>query len=280
MPISSPQKIFIMESDPEVQHMLLDRLNALGHDCIIHDNQSPAIDTVVRAEPDLIILDVSMQGADSFAFLETLRAHPDSRIAKCPVIISSKNGDLIEIGRALPFGVVDYFVKSTLDPDKVLAKITKHLRVAPAPAPVAAAPVPAPAAPTTPQSPGRAPKVLIIEDDQFLRDLATQKLRKEQLDVESAMDGEKGIALAESLIPDIVLLDILLPGIDGYEVLKRIRANPALQKTSIAMLSNFGQREDIEKALKAGADQFFVKANYTLDEIVEAVKKMLANPRG
>jgi len=122
--------------------------------------------------------------------------------------------------------------------------------------------------------------VLIIEDDQFLRDLATQKLRKEQLDVDSAMDGEQGIAIAEAKIPDVILLDILLPGIDGYEVLKHVRANPVFQKTSIAMLSNFGQREDIEKALKAGADQFFVKANYTLDEIVEGVKKMLATPRG
>jgi len=274
---SFSKKIFIMESDLAVQNVLLARLKALGYECVVHDNTTSAIDAVVRIAPDLIILDVSIQGADSFAFLETLRAHPDTRISKCLVIISSQNGDLVEIGRVLPFGVVDYFVKSTMDPDKVIEKITKHL-------PAGSSASPKPAAESLPPTPApsgeKVPRVLIIEDDQFLRDLATQKLRKEQLDVENAMDGEKGIALAESLIPNIVLLDILLPGIDGYEVLKRIRANPALQKTSIAMLSNFGQREDIEKALKMGADQFFVKANYTLDEIVEAVKKMLANPRG
>lgn len=277
MPPASPQKILIMESDLGVQRMLLDRLNALGHECIIHDNTSSGIDTVVQVEPDLIILDVSLRGADSFAFLETLRAYPDARVAQCPVIIASQNGDLVEIGRVLQFGVVDYFVKSTINPDLVIAKIIKHLRMG--------APIPPPADPEIPASPvqnqnGRTPKVLIIEDDQFLRDLAAQKLKKEQLDVKSAMDGEKGIAAAEAEIPDVILLDILLPGIDGYEVLKHIRANPVFQKTSIAMLSNFGQREDIEKALKAGADQFFVKANFTLDEIVEGVKKMLATPRG
>jgi two-component system phosphate regulon response regulator PhoB/two-component system alkaline phosphatase synthesis response regulator PhoP len=276
MSLTSPQKILVMESNLEVQHLLLDRLSALGHECIIHDGVSSGIDTVVRIVPDLIILDVSGRGADSFVFLETLRAHTNPRIAKCPVIVASQNGDLVEIGRVLPFGVADYFVKSRLDPEKVMAKITKYLHPTAQTKSTESSPTPTP----SPQSNKKAPKILIVEDDQFLRDLAAQKLRKEQLDVESAMDGERGITLAESIIPDVILLDILLPGIDGYEVLKRIRANPALQKTRIAMLSNFGQREDVDKALKSGADQFFVKANYTLDEIVEAVKKMLTNPRG
>ncbi len=265
-----------MESNLEVQHLLFDRLSALGYECIIYDGVSSAIDTVVNIAPDLIVLDLSRRGAESFVFLEALRAHGNPRIAKCPVIVSSQNGDLIEIGRVLPFGVVDYFVKSTLDPERLMAKITKHLQ----PRMESKTNVSSPP-PTSQQSSNRkASKILIVEDDQFLRDLATQKLRKEQLLVESVMDGERGIALAESMIPDVILLDILLPGIDGYEVLKRIRANPALQKTRIAMLSNFGQREDIDKALKLGADQFFVKANFTLDEIVEAVQKMLTTPRG
>lgn len=276
MSLTSPQKILVMESNPEVQHLLLDRLSALGHECIIHDGVSNGIDTVVRIVPDLIILDVSGRGADSFVFLETLRAHANPRIAKCPIIIASQNGDLVEIGRVLPFGVADYFVKSRLDPERIMAKITKHLHPTAQTKSTESSPTSTP----LPQRGKKAPKILIVEDDQFLRDLAAQKLRKEQLDVESAMDGERGIALAESIIPDVILLDILLPGIDGYEVLKRIRANPALQKTRIAMLSNFGQREDVDKALKSGADQFFVKANYTLDEIVEAVQKMLTSPRG
>ncbi|OGZ04965.1 MAG: hypothetical protein A2845_04325 [Candidatus Lloydbacteria bacterium RIFCSPHIGHO2_01_FULL_49_22] len=121
-------------------------------------------------------------------------------------------------------------------------------------------------------------KVLVIEDDKFLRDLALQKIAKEGFNVVAAVDGEQGVEFAEKEIPDIILLDILLPGIDGFEVLSRVRANPALAQTKVSMLSNFGQREDIEKALKGGADQFMVKANYTLDEIVAEVKKMVVTP--
>lgn len=119
-------------------------------------------------------------------------------------------------------------------------------------------------------------KLLIIEDDKFLRELAVQKLFKEGLDVSAAMDGEQGILLAEKFTPDVVLLDILLPGIDGFEVLKRIRANETLKATRVIMLSNFGQTEDLEKARVLGADKFLVKANYTLDEIIKVVHEVLA----
>ncbi|OGZ07299.1 MAG: hypothetical protein A3C93_04930 [Candidatus Lloydbacteria bacterium RIFCSPHIGHO2_02_FULL_54_17] len=122
-------------------------------------------------------------------------------------------------------------------------------------------------------------KLLIIEDDKFLRELAVQKLIKDGLDVTSAMDGEQGIQSAEKTIPDAILLDILLPGIDGFEVLKRVRANPALANARVIMLSNFGQTEDVEKAKVAGADRFLIKANYTLDEIIAIVREVLASPR-
>jgi len=122
-------------------------------------------------------------------------------------------------------------------------------------------------------------KLLIIEDDKFLRELAVQKLIKEGMDVSAAMDGEQGIMLAEKGVPDVILLDILLPGIDGFEVLKRVRTNPSLKGTRVVMLSNFGQNEDLEKARVGGADKFLVKANYTLDEIVKIVHEVLSAPR-
>jgi CheY-like chemotaxis protein len=196
----------------------------------------------------------------------------------------------VEIGRALRVGVKDYYVKSTFQPENFLAKVAKLIESTNADASVITSTLltdPTPQVSSTPAPSGTSdtattrslPKLLIVEDDKFLRELAVQKLSNANLSVISAMDGEQGLALAESEKPDMILLDILLPGIDGYEVLKRVRANPELKGTRISMLSNFGQREDIQKALSAGADQFMVKANYTLDEIVEEVKKMLSKPR-
>lgn len=283
----SAKKILFIEDGRNMLQTLGARINASGYEWFIVSDPAAIIPEITRIRPDLILLDVNMKTVNPFSILEALRANLDPALARTPVIIGSDTGDLVEIGQALKFGVVDYFIKNNIDIEQVITKIQKHIGVS-IPEVKLAAPVAATSA--TVASPVAAPvpasstqdtllKLLIVEDDKFLRDLAVQKLSKEAFHLFSAMDGEQGIAIIEKELPDVVLLDILLPGIDGFEVLKRIRANPALAHTSVAMLSNFGQREDVEKALGLGADQFFIKANYTLDEIVQEVKKIAANPR-
>lgn len=122
-------------------------------------------------------------------------------------------------------------------------------------------------------------KVLMIEDDKFLCDLAAKKFSKEGFHVLVAMEGRRGIELAEKELPDVVLIDILLPGLDGFEVLKRLRRNPSFDNTRLIVLSNYGQAEELEKARALGADQFLIKADFTLDDILDAIKKVLASPR-
>jgi DNA-binding response OmpR family regulator len=281
----SAKKILFIEDGRTMLQALGDRVNASGYEWFITADAASIISEILRIRPDLILLDVNMRTVSALSILEVLRTNPDSALARTPVIIGSDTGDLIEIGQALKFGVVDYFVKTNIDIEQVIIKIQKHIGVS-VPEPKPAAPPPTPLPTSTAPSPVSVPntqdaliKLLIVEDDKFLRDLAVQKLSKEAFQLSAAMDGEQGIAMAEKELPNVILLDILLPGIDGFEVLRRIRANPALAATSVAMLSNFGQREDIEKALGLGADQFFIKANYTLDEIVEEVKKIAATPR-
>ena len=240
-------------------------LRAAGFAVSIADSDAE-IQTLLNAvRPDLLVLDLAIPGVDGLSVLEVIRANPDPVLAATLVIVGSATGELVEIGSALRFGIKDYYLNANFDPISFFAKISKQLGVQNIPTP-------------TPANPTK-PKLLIVEDDKFLRDLATKTLEKQYLQVIAAVDGEQGIALAEQELPDIILLDILLPGLDGFEVLKRARANPALAKTKIAMLSNFGQREDIEKALKLGADKFFVKANFTLDEIVSEVKELLATKK-
>ena len=118
-------------------------------------------------------------------------------------------------------------------------------------------------------------KVLIIEDDKFLRELLQVKLKKENFSVFVAVNGEEGIKKAQEEQPDLILLDLILPNIDGFEVLKRIRDNPAIAAIKVIVLSNLGQKEDVERALNLGAVDYLVKAHFTLDEIVEKAKKHL-----
>ena len=88
-------------------------------------------------------------------------------------------------------------------------------------------------------------KVLVVEDDKFLRELITQKLAREGYEVSEAVDGEDGVKKAEEKKPEIILMDLILPGIDGFEAIAKIKENPELENIPIVILSNLGQRDDI-----------------------------------
>lgn len=120
-------------------------------------------------------------------------------------------------------------------------------------------------------------KVLFVEDDLFLRDICYKKLKKEGFNVSIAVDGEEALKMIDNFAPDIVLLDIMLPSIDGFEVLKQIRShkNEAVKSVPVIMLTNLGQEEDVKKALKMGASDYLIKAHFTVEEIVEKVKSRL-----
>lgn len=117
--------------------------------------------------------------------------------------------------------------------------------------------------------------ILIIEDDKFLRELIAQKLFKEEYNVSEAIDGEEGIKKIKEEKPDLVLLDLILPGIDGFEVLSQIKENSSLVQIPVIILSNLGQKEDVEKGLKLGAVDYLIKAHFTPGEIIEKIKSAL-----
>ena len=115
--------------------------------------------------------------------------------------------------------------------------------------------------------------ILIVEDDKFLRELISQKLLKEEYNIIQAVDGEEGLRKAKEENPDLILLDLILPGIDGFEALARMRAEGV--DKPVIILSNLGQREDVEKGLTLGATDYLVKAHFTPGEIIDKIKSIL-----
>lgn len=120
-------------------------------------------------------------------------------------------------------------------------------------------------------------KVLIVEDDKFLSELISTKLTKEGFDIVLATDGETGLQKAMSDKPNIILLDIMLPGMSGFEVLEGLKKNPdqAIAGIPVLILSNFGQESKVQQGLSLGAKDYLVKANFTTGEIVEKIKNTL-----
>jgi DNA-binding response OmpR family regulator len=119
-------------------------------------------------------------------------------------------------------------------------------------------------------------KILLIEDDKFLRELIIQKLGKEGYEVVEAAEGETGLTKLKEEKPDLVLLDLILPGIDGFEVLSRIKQDSDVSKIPVIILSNLGQKDDVQKGIDLGAVDYLIKAHFTPGEIVEKIKATLS----
>ncbi len=120
-----------------------------------------------------------------------------------------------------------------------------------------------------------AKRILIVEDDRFLRELIVKKLSNEAYDVVEAVDGEQGLQKTKETKPDLILLDLILPGIDGFEVLARKKDDPTIAAIPVIVLSNLGQKEDVEKGLGLGAVDYLIKAHFTPGEIIEKVRNII-----
>ena len=118
-------------------------------------------------------------------------------------------------------------------------------------------------------------KVLIVEDEKMLADMYTTKFSMEGFDAANAPDGLAGLAKAKEMAPDIILLDVIMPKLDGFGALKEIRQDAALKDVPVILLTNLGQDEDIKKGKKLGATDYFVKANHTPAEVVAKVQSVL-----
>jgi DNA-binding response OmpR family regulator len=120
-------------------------------------------------------------------------------------------------------------------------------------------------------------KILVIEDDKFLKDLLVKQLEDTGYTVIHVRDCEEGLKKAKDEKPDLILLDLVLPGIDGFEFLKEIKKDSSeIKNIPVLILSNLVQGDDVKRGIDLGAEDFLIKAHYTLPEIVEKIKKTLA----
>lgn len=118
-------------------------------------------------------------------------------------------------------------------------------------------------------------KILIVEDDGFLASIYAQKLELDGFDVGLATNGEDGLRLAEKDHPSLVLLDLLMPKMDGFQVLERLKADAALKDIPVLVLTNLGQKEDVERCIKLGAAGYVIKAHSLPQETVKRIKEIL-----
>jgi DNA-binding response OmpR family regulator len=261
------KKILLIEDEQALADVLEAKLKKEGYEVLVAYDGEEGFKKISDTAPDLILLDIVMPKLNGYEVLEKMN---EAKIT-IPVIIISNSGQPVEIEKTRKLGAVDHLIKTQFDPAEVIIKINNYLN--------GTIPATMPAAQKLPDGASNEAgiKVLLVEDDRFLRDICGKKLTKEGFNVYEAIDGEQALSYVESVNPDIILLDIILPAIDGFQVLQKIRSNPneKIAKTPVIMLSNLGQDDDIKKAISYGANNYLVKAHFTTEDIVDKIKKIL-----
>ncbi len=118
-------------------------------------------------------------------------------------------------------------------------------------------------------------KILIVDDDDFLLEMYQSKFTESGFSVEIAKNGDEALKKISELKPAVILLDVVMPKMDGFEVLRGIKAKKLSPDSLIVMLTNLGQKEDIEKGLRLGAEDYIVKAHFTPSEVVSKIKDLI-----
>ena len=252
------QKILIINDDEALVGAIQIKLQINGYQTAVAYNGEEGLAKAQSERPDLILLDMTMPRKSGFEVLGSL--NKTEELKTIPVIIISNTGEAIEIEKAKEMGIKDYLIEAEFSPDDVLGKIQAALGAG--------------GLEKVPAKPNGV-KILLVEDDHFLRDILAQKLRDAGYRVVQSIDGEGAIRLINDEKPNLVLLDLILPGIDGFEVLKQKKESQELVNIPVIILSNLGQKEEIDRGLALGASDFIIKAHFTPSEIVEKIKSFL-----
>lgn len=267
------KKILIIEDEKALLETIKSKLLISGYDVISAEDGEDGENLIKSETPDLVLLDILLPKKDGFQILEDLKK---DRIV-VPIVIISNSGQPVEIEKALQLGVKDYLIKANFTPSEVLEKVEKTIGRGSTDNDNAGANNGQDMIAQNPDisNTKEGDTVLIVEDDEFLRQLVAQKLTQEGFNVIAAIDATEAFKSIHEKQPQIILLDLILPGMDGYEILDQLKKDSFTKGIPVIVLSNLGQREDIDKALKAGANDYLIKANFTPGEIVEKVRNVL-----
>lgn len=262
-------KVLIIESDAALAKILEEKLGHEGYDVVSATDGERGL-ALLKEKPDVVLLDILLAPKGGFDTLEAI--HNDPALLAIPVVIISNTGQTVEIDRARSLGVKDFLVKANFTPQEVIDKL---LPFCPPHGPTAALEN-RDTPPSAPQLGDQKGLILVVEDDAFLRRLLSEKLQHEGFEVGQTSGGKEALAFVKTKLPALVLLDILMPGMDGFQVLEELRQITETKNIPVIILSNLGAPDHIDHAHKLGADDYLIKAHFTLDEIVEKASAIIA----
>ncbi len=264
------KKILIIEDNENLGKILEKFFQSKDFDvALVHDGMV-GLNELKSLNPDIALLDMSLPSMNGYEILEARSKDPN--IAKIPVIVISNSGQDVEVGRLKELGATDYIVKIQMSPDEVYKKVSDILGIEMKNSDndfiIEAKNETEKGCDLTGVT------VLWVEDDMFLSSIVGRKLAGTGAKHIQAKSAEEAFQSLQTDKPNVIVLDLVLPGMSGFEILEKLKSDPATKDIPVIVLSNLDQRDDMEKCFKLGAVKFFVKALVTLDKIFEEIKKL------
>jgi CheY-like chemotaxis protein len=247
----------VVDDDPATRTFVRFILEEEGYDVLTASSGSEALTQAASEQPDIITLDILMPEIDGFHVLDELKQNPVT--ADIPVCITSI---IEEKAKGYRLGALDYITKP-FDREDLLEAIAGILN---------------------PEAPAEEVRILIAEDDLAIIELVEVTLRSEGYEILTATDGVAALEILRREQPDLVLLDIMIPRLDGYDFIRQAKADPRTTEIPLLVLSVRSLERDINYALRLGADKYLVKASgdttENLSEMLEETVSELLSGAG
>lgn len=253
--------ILVVDDEEPNRDILSRRLVKEGYSVTVADGGKEALDMLRLERYDLVLLDIMMPGIDGYEVLKRIRSEPV--LHDTPVIMVTALSDEPSIKRCLALGATDYvgkpfeltFLKSRIrQAVHALSNLRRSNAVADTPAAT----------------------VLVVEDDEMNRDLLVRRLNKAGYTAHPAGTGAEALSLINKQAYDLILLDIMMAQMDGYQTLQKIRSREAFKDTPIIMISALGDAASIARCMELGADDYIMKP-YNAAILKERLFKLLGN---
>jgi len=266
-------KILIVEDEEFLSDMYKIRFEQEGYEILVARDGLAGFELAKKEKPDLVLLDLVLPRLDGFKVLAKIRKEPD--INKIKVFILSNLGQTDEVDKGLAGGADGYFVKANLTPTQLTEKVNAIFNN-----PAAAGKKPSQGrasdrvAAETPL-PENSAKILLIEDEEAIVNMYKLRFRKSGFVIEAARNGAWGLKLAREKKYDVIILDMVMPAMNGYDALKILKADASTKDVPVIILSNSAQDKDIERAKKLGAAACLLKSSITPAKLVGVVERIL-----
>ena len=269
--ILAGKTLILAEDDSFLASVITQKLEMYGAIVKHFTNGEECLQAVEESTPDLLLLDIYLPGLSGYQILDALATK--KILPALPVIVISNSEQPIEIDKIKKLGIRDYIIKANFEPNEVVQKIMEALDInndkTSKDTPMAIYESLTPVFENV-----EVVRVLVVEDDPLLRNMLSVKLSNSHCPHMFSNDGLQALELAIQFEPQVIVLDLMLPGKDGFEVLAELKADERVKATPVIIFSNKSGDNEKSKAMELGASAYRVKAMTDLNELIGELRRL------